>query len=91
MTLLAYLTYGQRCFVAAGMPVVYTQSTNERTVTVLVELNPWASPGPVAQPLPALAHGNLFRLENGQDWLCGVLGIHGAGKKTATPLPEVDR
>jgi hypothetical protein len=44
----------------------------------------------VAQPLPALAHGNLFRPEDGQDWLCGVLGIHGAGKKTASPIPEVD-
>jgi len=44
----------------------------------------------VAQPLPALAHGNVFRLEDGQDRLCGVLGIHGAGKKTASPIPEVD-
>jgi hypothetical protein len=44
----------------------------------------------MAQPLPALAHGNLFRTEDGQDRLCGVLGIHAAGKKTATALSEVD-
>jgi hypothetical protein len=44
----------------------------------------------MAQPLPALAHGNLFRTEDGQDRLCGVLGIHAAGKKTAPALPEVD-
>lgn len=44
----------------------------------------------MAQPLPALAHGNLFRLEDGQDRLCGILGVHGTGKKTATPLPEMD-
>jgi hypothetical protein len=44
----------------------------------------------MAQPLPALAHGNLFRPEDGQDRLCGVLGIHAAGKKTAAALFEVD-
>jgi hypothetical protein len=44
----------------------------------------------MAQPLSALAHGNVFRPEDGQDRLCGVLGIHGAGKKTASPFFEVD-
>ena len=61
-----------------------------RTLTILLELNPWSSLCPVAQPLPALAHGNLFRPEDGQDRICGVLGIHATGKKTATALPEVD-
>jgi hypothetical protein len=60
------------------------------TVTIFMELNPRTSAGSVAQPLSALAHGNLFRAENGQDRLCGVLGIHGAGKKAAAPIPEVD-
>jgi hypothetical protein len=62
-----------------------------RALTIFLELNPRPSPGPVAQPLSALAHGNLFRPEDGQDRFCGVLGIHGAGKKTAAPLPEMDR
>jgi hypothetical protein len=55
-----------------------------------MELNPRTSAGSVAQPLSALAHGNLFRPEDGQDWLCGVLGIYGAGTKAAAPIPEVD-
>jgi hypothetical protein len=63
---------------------------NAGTVTIFMELNPRTSAGSVAQPLSALAHGNLFRAENGQDRLCGVLGIHGAGKKAAAPIPEVD-
>src|SRR5207302_9788468 len=61
-----------------------------RTLTIFLELDTWTSVCPVAQPLSALAHGNLFRPEDGQDRLCGVLGIHAAGKKTATALPEVD-
>jgi hypothetical protein len=44
----------------------------------------------VAQPLPALAHGNLFRPENGQDRLCGVLGIHVSREKTAAAFFELD-
>jgi hypothetical protein len=62
-----------------------------RTFTILLELDPWTSPCPVAQPLSALAHGNVFRPEDGQDRLCGILGIHGTGTKTASPIFEVDR
>lgn len=61
-----------------------------RTLTLLLELNPRTSLCSLAQPLPALAHGNLLRPEDGQDRICGILGIHAAGKKTATSLPEVD-
>ncbi len=61
-----------------------------RTLTFLLELNPRTSLCAVAQPLPALAHGDLFRPEDGQDRLCGVLGIHAAGTKAATALFEVD-
>src|SRR6476646_1741948 len=61
-----------------------------RTVTIFLELDPRTSICPVAQPLPALAHGDLFRPEDGQDRLCGVLGIHAAGTKTAAALFEVD-
>src|SRR6476646_7844637 len=77
-------------FVAGRMRGCLYSIPHARTLTILLELNPRASPGPVAQPLPALAHGDLFRPEDGQDRLCGVLGIHAAGKKAAPALPEVD-
>ena len=84
------------------MSIVSTESTSVRnttcytfrlhasTTSFLVELNPRTSAGSLAQPLSALAHGNLLRPENGQDRICGVLGIYGAGKKATTPLSQVD-
>ena len=72
------------------MPGYLYSISHARTLTIFLELDPRASLCPVAQPLPALAHGNLFRPEDGQDRLCGVLGIHAEGKKTATALFEVD-
>lgn len=44
----------------------------------------------MAQPLSALAHGDLFRPQDGQDRVCRILGIHGARKKTTAPIPEMD-
>jgi hypothetical protein len=60
------------------------------TASLFLELNPRTSFCPVAQPLSALAHGNLLRPQDGQDRLCRVLGLHGTGKKTTASLPEVD-
>ena len=74
----------------SGYLVVYTEYSDARTSTIFLERNPRTSLCPVAQPLPALAHGNLFRPEDGQDWLCRILGVHGAGEEAASPLPEVD-
>src|SRR5258708_4271322 len=73
------------------MPGCLYSIPHARTLTIPMELNSRASLCSVAQPLPALAHGNLFRPEDGQDWLCGVLGVHGAREKTTAPLPEMDR
>jgi hypothetical protein len=84
------LPTGLRCFIAGRMPGCLYSIPHARTLTIFLELNPRTSLCPMAQPLPALAHGNLFRTEDGQDRLCGVLGIHAAGKKTAPALPEVD-
>jgi hypothetical protein len=72
------------------MSVYLYSIPHARTLAIFLELDPRASICPVAQPLLALAHGNLFRPEDGQDRLCGVLGIHAARKKTAAALSEVD-
>ena len=45
---------------------------------------------PLAQPLPALAHGNILRLEDGQDRFRGVLGIHDPRAQAAAPLSQMD-
>lgn len=81
---------GTRFWERPGVPGCLYSMQHARTLTILLELDPRTSPGAVAQPLPALAHGNLFRPEDGQDRFCGVLGIHAAGEKTASPIPEVD-
>jgi len=80
-----------QALVAGRMPGCLYSIPHARTFTIFLELNPWTSLCPVAQPLPALAHGDLFRPEDGQDRLCGVLGIHAAGKKAVAALFEMDR
>ena len=54
-------------------------------------LDPRTPPGPLAQPLSALAHGDLFGAEDGQNRLPGILGIHVPGTKTVAALSEMDR
>src|SRR5579872_7050635 len=58
-------------------------STNVFHAAIHLAGQPRPSPGAVAQPLPALAHGNLQRRQNAADRLPGVLGLHVAG--TAQP------
>jgi len=79
-----------QALVAGRMPGCLYSIPHARTFTIFLELNPWTSLCPVAQPLPAVAHGNLFRAEDGQDRIRGVLGVHAAGKKAAAALFEVD-
>lgn len=58
--------------------------------SVFVEFNARASSGSMAQPVFALAHGNVFRAQNGQDRLFGILGLSVPRTETAWPLSEVD-
>src|SRR5258708_30938271 len=47
--------------------------------------------GPLAQPLSPLAHGNLFRPEDGQNRILRVLGIPVPRTQTAPAIPGLDR
>src|SRR5207302_643663 len=55
-----------------------------------MERNARPSSGALAQPVSALAHGDLFRAQDGQNRLCGILGIHVPGTKTVKALLEMD-
>jgi hypothetical protein len=46
-----------------------------------LERNPRASAGAVAQPISAVANGNLLRRQDAADPLPGVLGIRLEGEK----------
>src|SRR5437588_12757960 len=73
------------CAPERAKPARYTHN-DAPTAPLLLECNSRPPSCALAKPLPALAHGDLLRPEDGQDRLCGVLGLHVPGEKTVAPL-----
>src|SRR5205823_3200416 len=48
------------------------------------------SPGALAKPLPQVAHRDLLRIEDEQNWLPGILGVSLAGANQPGSLSQMD-
>jgi hypothetical protein len=72
-------------------PDTYRVETHRLHRSFSVERDPRASSRPVAQSVSALAHRDLYRTQDAEHWLPGVLGIYLARTAGTNAISHLDR
>jgi len=69
----------------------YTRTNSDAVhSSISVERNPRTSPHAMAQPISALASGDLLRGKDATNRLSRLLGVHVAGAQQSLAIPEMD-